>query len=193
MFCPQCGKQGIGGARYCAYCGAAVPPEADAPPSREPVAPLLETSVEAPADEIDAPSCGPESAIAPLSDAGSAYGPPQPGPYFVPPGQHRSGPPAGPEPPRNKFSIAWPISLTVLCCNLIFGILSIVFTAMGDSAAMRGSAGEAEDRYRTARILFWVGFGVSLATVIYIGASMIMGGPARPGNGGWFWNYLWGL
>ena len=162
MFCPQCGKQVADGAMFCAYCGTSMSPGG-----------------------VQQPSSEASGAQVPVYDPSQ-----QPGPYFAPPSQYSAAAPhVEPAVPRNKFSLVWSILLTVLCCNLVFGILSIVFTTMADSAAQRGDTRDAEQKYKTARILFWVGLGIELAIVITYAVLLAIGVTYWGELGNWQWEY----
>jgi len=77
------------------------------------------------------------------------------------------------------------ILATIFCC-LPAGVVGIVFGAMANSANGVGDYAKAHANARTAKIWFWVSFGIGVAFALLYGGMMIIGvaaGAAGAGSG----------
>lgn len=57
--------------------------------------------------------------------------------------------------------------IELLCCNLLFGILGLVFSLQGKSAADQGNIAQAQSKLKLAKIMLAIGIALTLvATAI---------------------------
>ena len=58
------------------------------------------------------------------------------------------------------------IVATVICCGNLINIVGIIFAAIGMGSFNKGEYADAESKTKTAKILFWVGLGLGVLSLI---------------------------
>lgn len=159
MFCKNCGAEIQEGSTFCGNCGMKV--------TTEPVQPDF---AEQPSKQYEAPA-QPE---APAQDTYQSYQQPQ----YTQPGQpqYNSQPDYNAQPVQQVSSLnptLWIVLNAIMivvgcCCSIpgILGIIGLVFAIQGNNAMKTGDMFNAENKLKTAKILFFVGIGLFVVQTI---------------------------
>ena len=81
-------------------------------------------------------------------------------------------------PAEKPNTVLWIVlsAVEIFTCCQITGIISLIFSILGHIAADKGDFAEAEKKIKTAKIWFWVGFGLGiLAILIYVICVGVLG------------------
>lgn len=136
-YCAKCGNANADEAVFCASCGS--------PLEQAPAAPEA-----APAPE-SAPELVPESA-------------PEPSAYSAP--TYDATPAAPAEKNTATLWLILNIVLTVLCCGNLFGIIGIIFAAIGMGSHGKGNYEDMKKKAKISMIMFIVGIVLGIISII---------------------------
>lgn len=158
-YCPKCGHSNEDTVNYCSECGTALGEAQTAPAPDAPVPPVPPVFT---GTAPEAPQAGSY-----VTDYNNAY--------------NTSASGQVPAAPVSNDATLWlilNIVLTVLCCGNIANIIGIVFAALGMGAFNRGDYTQMASNVKVSKILFFVGLGLGLLTVIGVVVAIAAGGLA---------------
>lgn len=173
MFCKNCGAEIPDGSAFCGNCGMKVSAE---PVQQEPVDQYASPDPQAHRVEptsVDAPCACVESKPEPQPQ----YAQPEPQPQYTQPQYAQPEPPqynsqpvynAQPiQPEALPNSTLWIILNSIMivlgcCCSFsgIAGIIGLVFAIQGNNAVKAGDLATAQNKLKTAKVLFFVSLGL---------------------------------
>jgi succinate dehydrogenase/fumarate reductase cytochrome b subunit len=160
-YCSKCGNANADESVFCSSCGT--------PMEQAPAAPAAPQSVPAPE---------PASYSAPA---------PQQSAYTAPSYDNYSAPTAAVTETKNSATLWLILNIvaTVLCCAGLFGILGIVFAAMGMGSFNKGDYEEMQKKSKLSMIMFIIGMVLGVISLIVIGILAATGAFASMMNYGY--------
>lgn len=80
-------------------------------------------------------------------------------------------------PVEKPNTVLWIVlaAVEIFSCCQITGIVSLIYAILGHVSAEKGDFADAENKIRTAKIWFWVGFGLGLFFIIAYFALVAIG------------------